>query len=106
MAWKPGFQEVSMQKIKIIENVNLKDKRRSLVLVLLLGIIAVVGVAFSYQMTVSAGPKNTVRPALPESGSRNEKEAAGCSAVDEREFRDAGKGAGENLQRGDGKRQR
>jgi hypothetical protein len=65
-----------MQQVKIIENVNLKDKRWSLVRYLLLGLLAVVGFAFSYQMTVSAGPKNTVRPALPESGSINKKEAS------------------------------
>jgi len=65
-----------MRQFKISENVNLKDKRRSRVLYLLLGLIAVAGFAFSYSMTFSSGPKNAVRPALPESSSLNKAEAS------------------------------
>jgi len=71
-----------MQQVKISENVNLKGKRRSFVLYLLLGLIAVAGFAFSYWLTVSAGPKEAVRPALAVSSSINiNKEEASQQAV-------------------------
>ena len=42
-----------MQHVKIRENVNLKDKRRSLTLYLLLALITVAVFALSYWMTAS-----------------------------------------------------
>ena len=71
MPWKPGFQEVSMQQTKIREDVNLKAWPRSLVLYLLPGLIALVGFALSYWMTVTVLPANAVRPASSERNSGN-----------------------------------
>ena len=63
-------------QVKIKENVNVKDKRQSLVLYFLLGLIAVIGFALAYGVTVPVGPENAVHQASPERSSGNGKEAA------------------------------
>lgn len=65
-----------MLQVRIKEKVNVKDKRQSRVLYFLLGLIAVIGFALAYGVTVPVGPENAVHPASPERSSGYEKEAA------------------------------
>ena len=53
-----------------------KDKRQSLALYFVLGLIAVVGFAMAYGVTVTVGPGNAVHQASSDFSNGNEKEAA------------------------------
>ncbi len=69
-----------MRQIKSRGDVNSKDWRRSQMLYLLLVLVFVIGVAFSYGISVSAVPAKVVRPTSPETDNSN-KEMASQRAI-------------------------
>ena len=65
-----------MLQVKTKENVNLKDKRRSLALYFLLGLIAIISFALTYVVTVPVEPENALRSVSAERSSGNDNKVA------------------------------